>query len=90
MLRLLAGERPSGHFLTVPPTMDPAAPGEKGVFLVACNIRMATEVPDVAGVSVAWPRAHRWLAPAPPPLRCIGFRWRLGRRDCRRAYGQRH
>jgi hypothetical protein len=58
VLRLRAHERPSRHFLTIPPAIDPAAPGEKGVFLVTCNIRMATELPDVAAVSVAWHHAR--------------------------------
>jgi len=38
--------------------MDPAAPGEKGIFLVTCNIRMAAELPGVASVSVAWHHAR--------------------------------
>ena len=58
VLRLHACERPSRHFLTIPRTMDPVAPGEKGVFLVACNIRMAAELPDVAAVRVAWHHAR--------------------------------
>ena len=56
VLRLRAGEPPSPHFLEPPPrgSASAASPGgEKGVFLVTCNIRMAAEAPDAATVGVA-------------------------------------
>ena len=56
VLRLRIGA-PSVHFLTVPRSIGVAA-GEKGVFLVACNIRMASEAPAVASVGVAWHHAR--------------------------------
>ena len=57
VLRLRAGERPSAHFLTVPRSIG-VAPGDKGMFLVTCNIRMAAEVPDIASVGIAWHQAR--------------------------------
>lgn len=57
VLRLSAGERPSAHFLTVPRSIG-VAPGDKGMFLVTCNIRMATEAPDIASVGIAWHQAR--------------------------------
>jgi hypothetical protein len=73
VLRLCVGA-PSAHFLTVSRSIGVAA-GDKGVFLVTCNIRMAAEVPDddVASVGVAWHHArvvrihpHSFLYDSPP------------------------
>ena len=57
VLRLRAGERSSAHFLTVPRSIG-VAPGDKGMFLVTCNIRMAAEAPDIASVGIAWHQAR--------------------------------
>ena len=57
LLRLRAGERQSAHFLTMPRSIG-VAPGDKGVFLVTCNIRMAAEAPDIASVGIAWHQAR--------------------------------
>ena len=57
VLRLRAGERPSAHFLTMPRSIG-VAPGDKGMFLVTCNIRMAAEAPDIASVGIAWHQAR--------------------------------
>ena len=72
VLRLRAGVAPSAHFLTVSRSIGVAA-GDKGVFLVACNIRVAAEAPDAASVGVAWHHArvvrfhpHTFLYDAPP------------------------
>lgn len=56
VLRLHVGA-PSVHFLTVSRNIGVAA-GEKGVFLVTCNIRMAAEAPDAASIGVAWHHAR--------------------------------
>ena len=56
VLRLRVGA-PSANFLTVSRSIGVTA-GEKGVFLVTCNIRMAAEVPDVASAGVAWHHAR--------------------------------
>ena len=71
VLRLCVGA-PSAHFLTVPRSISVSA-GEKGVFLVTCNIRMAAEAPDAASVGVAWHHArvvrfhpHSFLYDSPP------------------------
>lgn len=71
VLRLRAGA-PSAHFLTVSRSIGVAA-GEKGVFLVTCNIRMAAEAPDAGSVGVAWHHArvvrvhpHNFLYDSPP------------------------
>jgi hypothetical protein len=71
VLRLRVGA-PSAHFLTVSRSIGVAA-GDKGVFLVTCNIRMAAEVPDAASVGVAWHHArvvrfhpHNFLYDSPP------------------------
>ena len=57
LLKLRVGERPSTHFLTVPSSIG-VAPGDRGMFLVTCNIRMAAEVPEIASVGVAWHQAR--------------------------------
>ena len=57
VLRLCTGERPSVHYLTVPSSID-MAPGDRGMFLVTCNIRMAKEVSEIASVGVAWHQAR--------------------------------
>jgi len=57
VLRLCSGERPSVHYLTVPRSID-VAPGDRGMFLVACNIRMAKELPEISSVGVAWHQAR--------------------------------
>ena len=57
VLRLRAGERSSAHFLTVPRSIG-VAPGDKGMFLVTCNIRMAAEAPEIASVGIAWHQAR--------------------------------
>jgi len=71
VLRLRAGA-PSAHFLSVSRSIGVAA-GDKGVFLVTCNIRMAAEAPDAAPVGVAWHHArvvrfhpHNFLYDSPP------------------------
>lgn len=71
VLRLRVGA-PSAHFLSVSRGIGVEA-GEKGVFLVTCNIRMATEAPDAASVGVAWHHArvvrfhpHNFLYDSPP------------------------
>ena len=71
VLELRQGQPPSQHFLTVPRETG-VSPGERGVFLVTCNIRMAAEVPDVASLGVAWHHArvvklhtHNFLYDAP-------------------------
>jgi S1-C subfamily serine protease len=56
VLRLRVGA-PSANFLTVSRSISVTA-GEKGVFLVTCNIRMAAEAPDVSSVGVAWHHAR--------------------------------
>lgn len=53
VLELRQGQPPSQHFLTVPREAG-VSQGERSVFLVTCNIRMAAEVPDVASLGVAW------------------------------------
>ena len=56
VLRLRTGI-PSAQFLTVSRSTGVAA-GDKGVFLVTCNIRMAAEAPDAASIGVAWHHAR--------------------------------
>ena len=62
VLRLRAGQPPSPHFLELPAAggfaTTASAPGEKGVFLVTCNIRVAAEAPEAAAVGVAWHHAR--------------------------------
>lgn len=62
VLRLRAGQPPSPHFLELPAAggfaTTASAPGEKGVFLVTCNIRVAAEAPEAATVGVAWHHAR--------------------------------
>jgi len=67
VLRLRAGA-PAVLFLTV----SGVVAGEKG-FLVACNIRVASEAPDATSVGVAWHHArvvrlhgHNFLYDSPP------------------------
>jgi S1-C subfamily serine protease len=71
VLRLRTGAA-SAHFLTVSRSIGIAA-GDRGVFLVTCNIRLAAEAPDAASVGVAWHHArvvrfhpHNFLYDAPP------------------------
>jgi len=72
VLELRQGQPPSQHFLTVPREIGVSA-GERGVFLVTCNFRMAAEAPDVASLGVAWHHArvvklhtHNFLYDSPP------------------------
>jgi len=61
VLRLRAGQPPSPHFLELPAAGGFAStPGDKGVFLVTCNIHVAAEAPEpeAATVGVAWHHAR--------------------------------
>ena len=72
VLELHVGYPASPHFLRVSRSITQAA-GDKGTFLVTCNIRMAAEAPDVTSLGVAWHHArivklhlHNLLYDSPP------------------------
>jgi hypothetical protein len=72
VLQLRQGQPPSQHFLTVPRAIG-VAEGERDLFLVACNIRMAAGALQVASVGIAWHCArlvrlqpHSFLYDSPP------------------------
>jgi hypothetical protein len=52
VLRLIYGQEESAYHLTIPSHVEEVA-GEKGLFLVTCNLSMAKEAPDVTSVGVA-------------------------------------
>lgn len=58
VLRLRPDQPASTAFLTVPAHGAPPPAGDKGTFLVTCNIAMADEAPDVNSVGIAWHSAR--------------------------------